>query len=97
MDRLASRLWRLAYRKDPLTGFILIVGAVDAVIGGVGERWGLFALGAMLAFGALGIRWMQLQRTRQIADLPLPRRFLPAARSPHPLPTLQRKRHRTHY
>jgi len=85
MNRLGTRWWRSAYRKEPLTGFVLIVGAVDTTIGGVGGHWSLFGLGALLALGALGLRWQQLHRHRDRQERQRPALFLPpapTARSP---------------
>jgi len=101
MNRFGTRWWRSAYRKEPLTGFVLIVGAVDSVIGGVSEHWSLFGVGALLALGALGLRWQQLHRHRDRQERQRPARYLPPAarssrRSPRPaagrpLPPLRSK------
>jgi hypothetical protein len=45
MNALLPRILKAAYRKEPISSFIVIVGAVDAVIGGVGERWSLLSFG----------------------------------------------------
>lgn len=54
---------RRSVHKDSLASFILTVGAADMVIGGVGDRGSLFALGLLTAGGALVIRWLR-QRHR---------------------------------
>ncbi len=91
MRDLFPRLWRSVYRPDPLASFLLIVGAVDTVIGSASGHWSLFGLGAGTVFVAIALRWWQ----RQSVPARSPRRptagYLPPASSPPPLPLLSRK------
>lgn len=94
MTPLLPRFLKTFYRREPLSSFILIVGAVDSVMGGVGSRWSLCSLGVMLLLLALGIRWWQGQKSAQIPVSPSPRRYLPPSSERPPLPLLTPQRHR---
>lgn len=95
MSPLLPRFVKVAYRKEPISSFILIVAAVDVVIGGVGEKWSLLSLGIITALVAGGIRWWQSQKAADaIALQHAPRRYLPPASSRSPLPTLTKENHR---
>jgi hypothetical protein len=94
MTLLLPRFLKTFYRREPISSFILILGAVDGVIGGVGSRWSLFSLGVMLVFLALGIRWWQGQKSVKIAVNPSPRRYLPPSPERPPLPLLTSHRQR---
>ena len=95
MTPLLPRFLKVAYRKEPISSFILIVGAVDIVIGGMGEQWGLLSLGLLTALLAAGLRWWQTQKSEAIAVEHKPRRYLPPSSSLPPLPLLTHEhRHR---
>ncbi len=94
MNALWPRFLKLAYRKEPISSFILIVGAVDAVIGGVGERWTLLSFGLTVILIAALMRWWQVQRAQTALVEEAPRHFLPPGSSRSPLPTLTSKKHR---
>jgi hypothetical protein len=53
MSPLLPRFVKVAYRKEPISSFILIVGAVDVVIGGMGEKWSLLSIGLATAGSAV--------------------------------------------
>lgn len=53
---------RMTSRKDPIASFIWTAGAADMVIGGVGERGSLFALGLLTVGAGLLVRWLRQQR-----------------------------------
>lgn len=98
MNRLWPRFLRSAYRKEPVTSFILTVGAVDAVIGGVGDRPSLLAVG----LGAVGIAillrvWMLSQRraVEPVVENRPPIRYLPSQSSSSALPSLDVPRKRS--
>lgn len=90
-----TRFLRSAYRKEPISGFILTVGAVDAVIGGVGMRWTLFSFGMLVVVAAAALRWWQGQKAHPLTAEDTPRRFLPphSTRPPLPLLTQEERRH----
>ncbi len=94
MNALWTRVLRSAYRKEPISSFIVIVGAVDAVIGGVGERWSLLTFGLTMVVLAVAIRWWQTQRREtELADQPVTH-YLPPSSSRPALPMLNTaKRH----
>ncbi|HEY9670085.1 MAG TPA: hypothetical protein V6D11_01395 [Waterburya sp.] len=88
MNALWPRFLKSAYRKEPISSFIVIVGAVDAVIGGFGERWSLLSFGLMMVVLAVALRWWQSQRREtELADQPVTH-YLPPASSRPVMPTL---------
>jgi len=89
MDILWSRLLRSLYRKEPVTGFLITVGVVDAAIGGLGEHWSLFSFGAGTIAVAIALRWWQQQRRAAPEPMPpAPVHILPPQGSRPNLPTL---------
>ncbi|GAB4383646.1 MAG: hypothetical protein Kow00121_45870 [Elainellaceae cyanobacterium] len=94
MKRLWTRFLRSAYRKEPISSFILTVGTVDAVIGGVDGRGSLLALGLGTISIAVVLRWWVLQQ-RQIEPIDAPPiRYLTAQSSRPSLPLLTNDRQR---
>ncbi len=88
MNVLWTRILKPAYRKEPISSFIVIVGAVDAVIGGVGERWSLLSFGLMMVMLAVALRWWQTQRREtELADQPVTH-YLPPSPSRPAVPML---------
>ncbi|WP_013322548.1 hypothetical protein [Gloeothece verrucosa] len=88
MNILLPRFLKTAYRKEPISAFILIVGAVDTVIGGVGERWTLLSLGISIVLLATILRWWKTQQTKTVFSEETPRYYLPPSSSKRPLPML---------
>ncbi|MEA5512004.1 hypothetical protein VB715_19715 [Crocosphaera sp. UHCC 0190] len=88
MNILLPRVLRTFYRKEPISSFILTVGAVDAVIGGVGQRWSLLSLGLLIATLSIILRWWQVQKSQPILTEDTPRRYLPPSSTRTPLPQL---------
>lgn len=82
------RFLKSAYRQEPITSFIVTVGAVDAAIGGVDRSGSLLGFGLTVVTVALALRWWQLQRTRPTEAERVPERYLPPASSHQPLPLL---------
>ncbi len=88
INALLPRILKSAYRKEPISSFIIIVGAVDAVIGGIGERWSLLSFGLMLVVLAAALRWWQTQRKdAELAEQPVTH-YLPPGSSRPALPIL---------
>jgi hypothetical protein len=101
MNRIWTRLVRSTYRKEPISGFILTAGAVDAVIGGVGGHLSLMILGLSAVGVAIGLRWWagrqhQFERLSPEAHSAQPPiRYLPEKASRPSLPTLTPSRRRS--
>ncbi len=87
MNRIWTRLGS-TYRKEPISSFILTVGAVDAAIGGIGNRSSLLALGLGAVAVALVLRgWLLQRHPARFADRP-PVRYLPSRTSRPQIPSL---------
>ena len=94
MNPLFARLFRSVYRKEPISGFILVLGATDALIGGVGGRWSLLSMGLLIALLGIIMRWRQGEKkSREIATEPV-RYLLPPSSSRQPLPLLTSSKRR---
>ena len=94
MNALLPRFLKVAYRKEPISSFVVIVGSVDAVIGGVGESSSLLSFGVIMVILAIILRWWQSQRKEsQLAEQPVTR-FLPPTSSRPPLPSIPTKQQR---
>ena len=92
MNVLMPRFIKKAYRKEPISSFLLIAGAVDLVMGGIGERWTLLSFGVAMVLLAATIRWWQVQQSQPLPTKDTPRRYLPPAPSAQPpLPVLTHK------
>lgn len=94
MNVLSHRFLKSAYRKEPISSFILIMGVVDAVIGGLGGRWTLLSLGTVTIVLAVLIRWWQSQKARSVLARDTPRYFLPPSSSNTPIPMLTSQKQR---
>ena len=88
MNPLLARLLRSVYRKEPISGFLLILGATDALIGGFGGRWSLLSIGLVIAIMGMVIRWRQSQKTAEAIAAEPARYLLPPSSSRPPLPLL---------
>ncbi|HEY9638810.1 MAG TPA: hypothetical protein V6D14_35830 [Coleofasciculaceae cyanobacterium] len=96
MNALWPRILKSAYRKEPISSFIVIVGVVDAVIGGAGERWSLLTFGLLMVMLAIVVRWWQSQRREsELAEQPVTH-FLPPSSSRPALPTLSTSKRKPH-
>ena len=88
MNPLFARFLRAVYRKEPVSGFILILGATDALIGGLEGRGSLLSIGLLIALLGIVMRWRQGEKkSRAIATKPV-RYYLPAGSTRQPLPLL---------
>lgn len=85
---IIPRFLKVAYRKEPISSFILVMGAVDAVIGGVGQRWTLLSLGILIVTIAVLVRWLQQQPKQAIVPQGVNRKMLPPGTADTPLPVL---------
>jgi hypothetical protein len=96
MNAALHRVLRSVYRKEPISSFILTMGAVDVAIGGLGSHWSLFSLGLGIVSLAIVLRWWQLQRLQEPDVEPAPESsdyyYLPPSASPPVLPKLRADR-----
>lgn len=90
------RFLRTAYRKEPISAFLLIVGSVDAAIGGLGGYGGLVFLGLLAVSSALAWRWLIWQRwQRQPSSAKVAQYALPP-QSERALPMLSMSKNHRH-
>ncbi len=94
---IVPRFIKSAYRKDSMTSFLIIMGGVDAIIGGVGSRGTLVAFGMMLVLGAIAIRWINSQGNKIPDYEETPVHYLPMGETQRPLPQLASKKRRSSY
>lgn len=87
VNPLFAKFFRSIYRKEPISGFILILGATDALIGGASGRWSLFSIGLVIALLGIVMRWQGQRGQKAIATEPI-RHLLPPTSSRPPLPLL---------
>jgi hypothetical protein len=88
MNASWTRLLKSAYRKDPLTSFIVTVGVVDAAIGSIGASGSLLAFGLGTAGVAIALRYWQSYRSAAEQPAPAPEYYLPPHSSRPQLPVL---------
>ena len=88
MNAFFPRFLKTAYRKEPISSFIFMVGTVNAVIGGVGERWTLLSSGLVVVLLSVILRCWQTQKTQPSVTEDTPRRYLPLSPMRSPLPIL---------
>jgi hypothetical protein len=55
-----SKIAKLFYRREPVSSFLLTLGAADMVLGGLDDRWVLLSLGLSTVAVAIGIRMVRL-------------------------------------
>jgi len=88
MNGLWTRLLKSAYRREPISSFILIAGSVSVVIGGVDAQWSLLATGLGVVGTAIALRWLHLRNSQPKALDSPPQRYLPPYSSRPTLPSL---------
>ena len=95
MNPLLAKLFRAIYRKEPISGFILLFGLTDALLGGFEGRWSLFSVGLIIAVTGILMRWLQTQKKPAKVRTQSPRYRLPPSTAAIPLPPLtSNKRYR---
>lgn len=91
MNPVNPRFLSSIYRKEPISSFLVTIGLVNAAIGGLNDRVGLFSLGIATVGGAVALRWLSQQQrptpTQAIAQTYLP----PASEPMSKLATSKRK------
>ena len=94
MNPFFARFLSSVCRKEPLSGFLLILGGTDLLLGEMGGRSGLLSWGLFIVLLGLGIRKLQARKVKlKIAKQK--RRYsryqLPSS-GRQPLPLLVRKK-----
>jgi len=88
MNAALPRFLKSAYRKEPLPSFLITIGLVDAVIGGLDERWSLFTFGLGTVGVAIALRWWLMQQRSSEPSQPVAQHYLPPRSSRPELPML---------
>ncbi|RUT09213.1 hypothetical protein DSM106972_012660 [Dulcicalothrix desertica PCC 7102] len=91
MNIALPRLLKSTYRREPVVSGLITVGVVDAVIGGFGDSWSLFAFGLGTAGLTLAFRWWRLSgqsRPSPQEEKPVKQLYLPERSSSTSLPML---------
>ncbi|MBF2067672.1 MAG: hypothetical protein IGS39_25125 [Calothrix sp. C42_A2020_038] len=91
MNVALPRLLKSSYRREPIISGLITIGIVDAVIGGFGDSWSLFAFGLSTAGLTLALRWWRVQQSRPLPQQEEPavkQLYLPARSSSTSLPML---------
>jgi hypothetical protein len=91
MNAIFPTVLKRLYRKEPISSFIIIIGGVDAVIGGVNELGTLMILGLLTSGMAIGYRWWCIQQAETKLDRKSKQLSLPPAANRAPLPNLDRR------
>ena len=89
MNPLFAKFFRAVYRKEPVSGFILILGATDALVGGLGGSGSLLSIGLLIALLGIIMRWRQGERKSPRVSSSQPAKYLlPPSSADQPLPLL---------
>ena len=94
MNPLFARFLRAVYRKEPVSGFILILGVTDALIGGLNGRGSLLSIGLFIALLGVIMRWRQGEKKSQAIATKPARYYLPPTPPRKPLPLLTSSKRR---
>lgn len=88
MNAAWVRYLKSAYRREPIISFMITIGAVDAAIGGLGDRMSLLTFGIGTVGLAIALRWLMLQRRTAEVPYEAPQYYLPHSPSRPQIPTL---------
>jgi hypothetical protein len=88
MNPLLARFLRSVYRREPLSGFILVLGVTDILLGGIGGRWSLLSVGLVIALTGMLLRWRHSHKIPPTVVEQSARQLLPPSPSSQPLPLL---------
>ena len=100
MNPLFARFLSSVCRKEPISGFLLIFGATDALLGGIGGRSNLMLTGVFFVLIGIGLRYLQAQKRQSRGKSQRPMRYyaLPPGSTRSPLPLLTAKKtHKGHF
>jgi hypothetical protein len=90
MNAIFPPVLKRLYRKERISSFLIVVGAVDAVLGGLNEIGTLMILGLLTSGVSIGYRWWCIQQAETKLDLKSKQLYLPPSNH-HPLPNLDRR------
>ncbi|NJL10157.1 MAG: hypothetical protein HC908_08305 [Calothrix sp. SM1_7_51] len=89
MNVIFPRFLKSAYRREPIVSVLITMGIVDALIGGLGDSWALFAVGLGTAGVSLIWRLWRTQQQQPLPEQPRPSQlYLPSRSSSTALPIL---------
>jgi hypothetical protein len=88
VNLLFARFLRSVYRKEPVSGFLLLLGVTDALIGGLGGRESLLSVGLLIALLGAVMRWRQGEKKPKAIATETVRYYLPPGSTRQPLPLL---------
>ncbi|SKB13968.1 conserved hypothetical protein [Planktothrix sp. PCC 11201] len=91
MNALWPRVLKSAYRREPIVSFVVTVGTVDAVIGGVSSSVSLLSFGLSTVGIILVLRWWMWQKSKLQQAETAPEYALPPSSARSPLPRLTDK------
>ncbi len=83
-----SRILKSVYRKHPVVSVMVTAGAMDAIMGGFGDRPSLLAFGLGTVGVAFALRWWQSQQVPPPPTDVVPQYYLPSGSSRPQLPML---------
>jgi hypothetical protein len=92
MNAIFPTVLKRLYRKEPISSFLIVVGAVDAVLGGVNEIGTLMILGLLTSGAAVGYRWWCIQQSETALTRKSKQLYLPPSSNRSPLPNLDSRR-----
>ena len=91
MNAIFPTVLKRLYRRERISSFIIIIGAVDAVLGGVNELGGLLILGLLTSGVAISYRWWCIRASESKYDQKSKQLYLPPAQR-NPLPNFDGRR-----
>ncbi len=94
MNAIFPPVLKRLYRKERISSFLIVVGAVDAVLGGVNQVGTLMILGLLTSGVSLGYRWWCIQQAETRLGFKSKQLYLPPSPNNNPLPTLDRRNRR---
>lgn len=96
MNPLFARFLSSICRKEPISGFLIIFGATDALLGGMGGRSNLLFAGLFFVLLGVWLRYLQARKSRikRSRKRLAPYYALPPGSARSPLPLLKAKKTR---
>jgi hypothetical protein len=79
MNITSPRFLKSFYHKEPITGVIITMGAVNAILGGVNEIGSLMLLGLLASGSAIAYRWWMAKQAEAQITNDSDRLYLPPA------------------